>query len=106
MEHQNEQLQHYGTYYYENNGYGNAIFTNSFKTMDFFLNEPLHIYDDNNNLVSKLQWFEYDDDYYFIEYYQDAEGICDIYIQFDDSSSLGKRKQNFDFSFFKKAKYT
>ena len=99
-------LEHYGTYYYGNNGYGQAIFTNSYKeTLNFFLNEPLFIFNEQDELVSKLQWFEYDDDYYYVEYYPEYDGICDIYIHCDNSSSLGKRKGDDCSSLKKKPKY-
>jgi hypothetical protein len=98
---------HYGTYYYCNNGYGHAIFTNSYeRTLNFFLKEPLFIFNEQDELVSKLQWFEHDDDYYYVKYHPEYDGICDIYIHLDDSSSLGKRRSDdVSLTFKKKPKY-
>ena len=103
-----QQFQHYGTYYYGNNNDGQAIFTNSYeRTLNFFLNEPLFYFNENDELESKLKWFEHDGDCYSVEYYPEYEGICDIFIYLDDSSSLGKRRTDDDddpFS-FKRHKY-
>lgn len=106
MQHQ-PQLQHYGIFYYYNNEYGQAIFTNSYeKSHNFFLKEPLFNFNENDELVSKLQWFEHDGDYYSVEYYPEYEGICDIFIYLDDSSSLGKRRNDNNDPFsFKRPKY-